>query len=32
MVQDWFLAHLSVEDKATQERLLVETLKPVVSG
>ena len=32
MVQDWFSAHLSVEDKATQERLLVETLKPVVSG
>ncbi len=32
MVQDWFTAHLSVQDKATQERLLVETLKPVVSG
>jgi hypothetical protein len=32
MVQDWFVAHLSVEDKAAQERLLVETLKPVVSG
>jgi GYF domain 2 len=32
MVQDWFVAHLSVEDKGTQERLLVETLKPVVSG
>ncbi len=32
MVQDWFVAHLSVPDKATQERLLVETLKPVVSG
>jgi hypothetical protein len=32
MVQDWFVAHLSVEDKATRERLLVETLKPVVSG
>jgi uncharacterized protein DUF4339 len=32
MVQDWFMAHLSVEDQATQERLLVETLKPVVSG
>jgi len=32
MVQDWFMAHLSVEDKATRERLLVETLKPVVSG
>jgi hypothetical protein len=32
MVQDWFVAHLSVEDKAEQERLLVETLRPVVSG
>lgn len=32
MVQDWFVAHLAVKDKATQERLLVETLKPVVSG
>jgi GYF domain 2 len=32
MVQDWFVAHLAVQDKATQERLLVETLKPVVSG
>jgi hypothetical protein len=32
MVQDWFVAHLSVEDEATRERLLVETLKPVVSG
>jgi hypothetical protein len=32
MVEDWFTAHLAVADKATQERLLVETLKPVVSG
>lgn len=32
MVQDWFFAHLSVADHGTQERLLVETLKPVVSG
>lgn len=32
MVQEWFLAHLSVADPGTQERLLVETLKPVVSG
>ncbi len=32
MVQDWFFAHLSVADQGTQERLLVETLKPVVSG
>jgi len=32
MVQDWFSAHLAVADPGTQERLLVETLKPVVSG
>ena len=32
MVQDWFVAHLAVEDQGAQERLLVETLKPVVSG
>lgn len=32
MVQDWFVAHLAVQDQAAQERLLVETLKPVVSG
>lgn len=32
MVQDWFTAHLSVQDQGAQERLLVETLKPVVSG
>jgi hypothetical protein len=32
MVQDWFNAHLAVGDQGTQERLLVETLKPVVSG
>jgi hypothetical protein len=32
MVQDWFLAHLSVGDQGAQERLLVETLRPVVSG
>ena len=32
MVQDWFVAHLSVGDAAAQERLLYETLKPVVSG
>ena len=32
MVQDWFNAHLAVADQGTQERLLVETLKPVVSG
>jgi hypothetical protein len=32
MVQDWFSAHLAVANQGTQERLLVETLKPVVSG
>lgn len=32
MVQDWFSAHLGIADAGTQERLLVETLKPVVSG
>jgi hypothetical protein len=32
MVQDWFSAHLAIADAPTQERLLVETLKPVVSG
>lgn len=32
MVQDWFTAHISIQDAAVQERLLVETLRPVVSG
>lgn len=32
MVQDWFTAHLNLQDTATQERLLYETLRPVVSG
>jgi hypothetical protein len=32
MVQDWFVAHISITDDATQERLLGETLRPVVSG
>lgn len=32
MVLDWFIAHLAVKDKAVQERLLYETLKPVVTG
>jgi hypothetical protein len=32
MVQDWFVAHVSIVDEATQERLLGETLRPVVSG
>jgi hypothetical protein len=32
MVQDWFTAHLAIQDPGTQERLLFETLRPVVSG
>jgi hypothetical protein len=32
MLKDWFTAHLSIQDPNTQERLLFETLKPVVSG
>ena len=32
MVQDWFVAHLAIGDAAAQERLLYETLKPVVQG
>ncbi|MGL4395680.1 MAG: DUF4339 domain-containing protein [Hyphomicrobium sp.] len=32
MVQEWFIAHLAVQDATAQNRLLYETLKPVVSG
>ncbi len=32
MVQDWFSAHVSISDKGVQERLLVETLRPVIAG
>lgn len=32
MVQDWFQAHISISDKSVQERLLFETLRPVVAG
>lgn len=32
MVQDWFAAHVSISDTAVKERLLVETLRPVVAG
>ena len=32
MVQDWFVAHISIPDAGVQERLLGETLRPVVSG
>ncbi len=32
MVQDWFSAHLAIQDAPAQDRLLFETLKPVVQG
>lgn len=32
MVRDWFKAHVSIADQTVQERLLYETLRPVVSG
>lgn len=32
MVQDWFTAHLAIADAAVQERLLFETLRPIVAG
>ncbi len=32
MVRDWFSAHLAVKDEAARERLLFETLRPVVAG
>lgn len=32
MVQDWFVAHLAIADQGAQDRLLFETLKPVVQG
>lgn len=32
MVRDWFKAHVSIADQTVQERLLFETLRPVVSG
>ena len=32
MVQDWFIAHIAIEDSAAQDRLLFETLRPVVAG
>lgn len=32
MVQDWFSAHLSIQDGAAQERLLFETIRPIVAG
>ena len=32
MVRDWFKAHIAISDASVQERLLFETLRPVVSG
>lgn len=32
MVRDWFKAHIAISDAGVQERLLVETLRPVVAG
>lgn len=32
MLRDWFTAHLAIPDAQTQQRLLFESLKPVISG
>lgn len=32
MLRDWFTAHLAIPDAPTQQRLLFESLKPVISG
>jgi len=32
MVQDWFRAHIGIDDKSVQERLLYVTLRPVIAG
>jgi len=32
MVRDWFRAHIGIQDEQVQERLLFETLRPVVAG
>ena len=32
MVRDWFKAHITISDQTVQERLLFETLRPVVAG
>ena len=32
LVQDWFVALISIQDAGVQDRLLGETLRPVVSG
>ncbi len=32
MVQDWFTAHIEMTEPGVQERLLFETLRPVIAG
>ena len=32
MVQDWFAAQITIKDPAIQQRLLIESLRPVVAG
>jgi hypothetical protein len=32
MVQDWFSAHIAMDNKPAQERLLADSLKPIVRG
>jgi hypothetical protein len=32
LVSDWFTAHLGIADQSVQTRLLIESLRPVVSG
>jgi hypothetical protein len=32
MVQDWFAAQLAIQDAATQERLLLDAVRPLVAG
>ena len=32
LVQDWFAAHLDLSDSEAQQRLLVDSLRPVVAG
>lgn len=32
MVREWFTGHLAIRDKLIQQRLLVESIRPVVSG
>ncbi len=32
MVQDWFQAHIDIQDRSVQDRLLFVTLRPVIAG